>query len=77
MAEKLTVVDMEKQLREDPNGNYKRGILDKLSAYKQELRQQIDQGHEKATHEALSQFYYSVEQAEVVVESYWAANNTI
>ena len=77
MSERPNVVELEQQLREDPNGNAKRQVADKLAGYRQEVKNMLNQSHDGPTHEALQKLFRGIEQAEVVVESYWAANNTL
>ena len=69
------VVDMERRLRADRSGTVRDEILTNLRANKAQLKSTLATGLAITDFEALTKLNRAVEQAEIVIESYWLANH--
>ncbi len=69
------VVDMERRLRADRTGAVRDEILKSLRDNKAQLKSQLSSGLSREDFDAISKLERAVDQAEIVIESYWLANH--
>lgn len=69
------IVEMERRLRADQSGQARGEILQTLRNHKLQIKNQLQVGLAQSDFEALTALKIAIEQAEIVIESYWLANH--
>lgn len=69
------IVEMERRLRADQSGQARSEILKTLRDHQLQLKQQLMTGLNQSEFKALTALKTAIEQAEIVIESYWLANH--
>jgi hypothetical protein len=74
--EPFHVVEMEQKLREDTSGQMRDMILKQLKGHQMQLKSTLASSLTPEDFKALSELQKAIEQAEVVVESYWLIHHS-
>lgn len=70
LREKVTMVDMERKLLADKDGNYKREILNKLSLLDGEISKKISQGLNKDEFDAVNKLKTAIKSAKHTITNF-------
>lgn len=70
LKEKVTLVDMERKLIADKDGNYKREILNKLSLLDGEVSKKISQGLSKDEFDVFNKLKIAIKSAKHTITNF-------
>ena len=73
--EPFYAVDLERKLRQDSTGAFKNSMLSQLGEQRSRLKSIISSGIPPAAMKPMQALEHAVNQAEVVIQSYWMATH--
>jgi hypothetical protein len=73
--ESFYAVDLERKLRQDSTGAFKDSMLTQLGEHRSRLKSVISSGLNPAAMRPMQALEHAVNQAEVVIQSYWMATH--